>query len=65
MLHLSEFVRTLRSSVGVVFKNFLHIEATDRDKISSDQKRFLIALSLYPLSFCENTPFNKSQEVSR
>ena len=26
-------------------------------KISSDQKRFFIALSLYPLSFFANTPF--------
>ena len=31
------------------------IDATDR---SSDQKRFFIALSLYPLSFFTNTPFN-------
>ena len=59
MLHLSEFVGTLRSSVLVVFNNFLHIDATDRSKISSDQKRFFIALSLYPLSFFANTPFKK------
>ena len=58
MLHLSEFVRTLRSSVLVVFNNFLLIDATDRSKISGDQKRFFIALSLYPLSFFANTPFN-------
>ena len=58
MLHLSEFAWTLRSSVWVVFKNFLLIDATDRSKISSDQKRFVIALSLYPLSFFANTPFN-------
>ena len=56
MLHLSEFVMTLRSSVVVVFNNFLLIDATDRSKISSDQKRFFIALSLYPLSFFANTP---------
>ena len=37
--------------------NFLLIDATDRSKISSDQKRFFIALSLYPLSFFANTPF--------
>ena len=49
---------TLRSSVLVVFNNFLLIDATDRSKISSDQKRFFIALSLYPLSFFANTPFN-------
>ena len=46
-------------SVWDVFKNFLLIDATDRSKISSDQKRFFIALSLYPLSFFANTPFNK------
>ena len=33
------------------------IDATDRGKISRDQKRFFIALSLYPLSFFANTPF--------
>ena len=57
MLHLSEFVWTLRSSVLVVFNIFLLIDATDRSKISSDQKGFFIALSLYPLSFFANTPF--------
>ena len=57
MLHLSEFVWALRSSVWVVFNNFLLIDATDRSKIRSDQKRFFIALSLYPLSFFANTPF--------
>ena len=31
---------------------------TDRSKIRSDQKRFFIALSLYPFSFFANTPFN-------
>ena len=41
-----------------VFNNFLLIDATDRSKISSDQKRFFIALNLYPLSFFANTPFN-------
>ena len=57
MLHRSEFVWILRSSVLVVFNNFLLIDATDRSKIRSDQKRFFIALSLYPLSFFANTPF--------
>ena len=57
MLHLSEFVWTLGSLVLVVFNNFLLIDATDRSKISSDHKRFFIALSLYPLSFFANTPF--------
>ena len=64
MLHLSEFVRTLRSSVLVVFNNFLLIDATDRSKISGDQKRFFIALSLYPLSFFAKTPF-KGPVVNR
>ena len=56
MLHLSEFLWTLRSSVLVAFNNFLIIDATDKSKISSDQKRFFIELSLYPLSFFANTP---------
>ena len=38
-----------------VFNNFFLIDATD--KISSDQKRVFIALSLYPLSLFANTPF--------
>ena len=50
-LQLSEFVWTLRSSAWVVFNNFLLIDATDRRKISSDQKRLFFAVSLYPLSF--------------
>ena len=57
MLHLSEFVWTLRSSVWVVFNNFLLIDATDRSKISSDQKRLFFAVNLYPLTFFVNTPF--------
>ena len=56
LLQLFEFVWTLCSSAWVV-NNFLLIDATDRSKISSDQKRFFIALSLYPLSFFANTPF--------
>ena len=58
MLQFSQFVWTLRYSVWDVFNNFLLIDATDRSKIRSDQKRFFIALSLYPLSFFANTPFN-------
>ena len=57
MFQLPQFVWALRSSVWDVFINFLLIGATDRSKISSDQKRFFIALSLYPLSFFANTPF--------
>ena len=58
MLQFSEFVWALRYSVWDVFNNFFLIDATDRSKISGDQKRFFIALSLYPLSFFANTPFN-------
>ena len=57
MFQLPQFVWALRSSVWNVFHNFLLIDATDRSKISSDQKRFFIASSLYPLSFFTNTPF--------
>ena len=32
---------------------------SDRSKISGDQTRFFIALSLYPLSFFANTPFKE------
>ena len=63
MFHLSDFVWTPRSSVFVVFKNFLLIDATDRSKISSDQKRFFIALSRYPLSFFANTPFKQGAKI--
>ena len=51
MFQLPQFVWALRSSVLEVFNNFLLIDATDGSKISSNQKRFFIALSLYPLSF--------------
>ena len=57
MLQFSEFVWALRSAGWDVFNNFLLIDATDKSKISGDQKRFFIALSLYPLSFFANTPF--------
>ena len=46
---LPQFVWTLRSSVSDVFKKNFHIDATDRSKISSDQKRFFTAVGLYPL----------------
>ena len=54
MLHLV-FVWILRSSVLVVFNNFLLIDATDRSKISSILKRLFFDVSLYPLSFFANT----------
>ena len=57
ILQLSEFVWMIRSSVWVVFNNFLLIDATDRSKISSVQKRLFFAVSLYPLSFFADTPF--------
>ena len=57
MLQFSEFVWALSYSVWDVFNNFLLIDATDRSRISSDQKRFFIALSLYPLSIFANTSF--------
>ena len=57
-LQFSEFVWALSYSVWDVFNNFLLIDATNGSKISGDHKRFFIALSLYPLSFFANTPFN-------
>ena len=62
MSQLSEFVRMIRSSVIVFFNNFLLIDATDRSKISSDQKRLFFAVSLYPSSFFANTPFKGENE---
>ena len=59
MLQLSEFVWALRSSVWVVFNNFLLIDATDRSKISSDQKRLFFAVSLYPLTFLRGLPLRQ------
>ena len=64
MFQFPQFVWTLRFSVWDVFINFLLLDAADRSKISSDQKRFFIALSLYPLSFFANTPFNVSCKSS-
>ena len=61
-LQFSQFVWPLSYSVWDVFNNFLLIDATDRRKISRDQKRFFIALSLYPLSFFANTHFNLISE---
>ena len=59
ILQFYEFVWALSYSVWDVFNKFLLIDATDRSKISSDQKRFFIALSLYPVSFFANTPFKQ------
>ena len=39
------------------FNNFLLIDATNRSKISSDQKRLFFAVRLFPLSFFASTPF--------
>ena len=47
-----------------VFNNFLLIDATDRSKISGDQKRLFFAVNLYPLSFFANTPFKIIQLLS-
>ena len=60
MLQFSEFVWALTYSVFDVFNKFLLIDATDRSKISSDQKRFFIALSLYPLSFSRTLPLKET-----
>ena len=62
VFQLPQFVWALRFSLWGVFINFLLIDATDKSKISIDQKRFFVALSLYPLSFFANTPFNKVQK---
>ena len=51
MLQFSQFVWPLSYSVWDVFNNFLLKDATDRSKISSDQKRFFIALIHTPFHF--------------
>ena len=40
------------------------LDAKDRSKTSSDQKRLLIAVSLYPLSFFVDTPFKRYKRIS-
>ena len=57
MLELSEFVLALRSSVWVVFNNFLLIDALDRSKISSNQFWIQFDVDLYPFYVFANTPF--------
>ena len=64
MLQFSQFVWAPCFSVWDVFNNFLLIDATDRSKISSDQKLLFFAVSLYPLSIFANTPF-KLQSILR
>ena len=49
MLHLC-------SLVLVVFKNFLLIDATDRSKISSDQKHLFFAIAYTPFHFSQTLP---------
>ena len=51
MLQFSEFVWALSYMVWDVFDNFLLIDATDRSKLNSDQKRLFFAVSLYPFYF--------------
>ena len=56
MLQFSDFEWALSYSVWDFFNNFLLLDATDRSKISSDQKRFFIALSIYPFHFSRTLP---------
>ena len=44
-------------SISRFFKYFLRIDATDRNKISIDQKWLFSVVSLYPRSCFANTPF--------
>ena len=64
MLQLSEFAWTLRSSVWLILNHFLLIDATDRSKISSDQKRFFIALSHTPFHFSRTLLLKAKSRVS-
>ena len=58
MLQFSQFVWALSYSVLVVFNNFLNMDATDRSKISSDQKGLFFVVRLYPFSFWRTLPLN-------
>ena len=55
LLAVASISRKLLKTIITIKTNYE--KSTDRSKISSDQKRFFIALSLYPLSFLANTPF--------
>ena len=61
--YVATFSICINYSVLIVFNNFLLIDATDRSKISSDQKRLIFAVSLYPLSFFANTPFKTGSSL--
>ena len=65
MLQLSEFAWTLRTSVWVVFNNFLLIDALDKSKISSDQNRLFFAVSLFPFHFSRTLPLSKFRAVNK
>jgi len=54
---LNLYGRYVINTVQVVFNNFLLIDATDRSKISSNQKRLFFAVSQNPLSVFANTSF--------
>ena len=45
------------------FNNFHLVDATDRSKISSDQKRLFFSVSLCPLLFFANTPFKLKSRI--
>ena len=58
MVQIFEFVWTLRSSVWIVFNNFLFIDATDRSKISIDQKRLFSHYAYTPFHFSRALPLS-------
>ena len=63
MLKFSQFVWTPCYSVWDVFNNFLLIDATDRSKISSDQKRFLSHWAYTPFHFSRTLPYLKPRRT--
>jgi len=56
MLQFSQFVWALSYSVWDVFNNFLLVDATDRSKISGDQKRFFSHKAYTPFHFSRTLP---------
>ena len=64
MLQFSEFVWTVSYSLWDVFNKFLLIDATDRSKISSDQKCFLSHQAYTPFHFSRTLCYNYCQVLS-
>ena len=63
----SVFHYFVKSFFSVKYNNFVLIDATDRSKINSDQKRLFFAVSLYPFYFSRTLPliFSKKNNQTK